>query len=76
MPRKADLMRGSVTPQMRPSIGFQATHALVCLRLALGAPATSAGRTASTPKIERHRSRDMNSFLARCSGRRAPAARA
>jgi hypothetical protein len=49
--------------------------ALVCLRWRSGRyPRPREDRV--HPEIVRHSSRDMNSFLARCSGRRAPTARA
>ena len=51
-------------------------QALVCWRLACGAPPKSAERTASTPKSLVKAVREMNSFLARHSGRRATTARA
>ena len=50
---RARAERGPAAPPVEGTITgplLQADHTLVCLRLALGALPTSAGRTASTPK--------------------------
>jgi hypothetical protein len=62
---------GSHSTDLRVSVD---ASTLVCWRLARGAPPKSAGRTASTPKTLVHAVCEMNSFLARHSGRRATTA--